>query len=101
MDIDIEKSRRETARWRILVALNAARPGGAYEGLILSILVDCDLLSTPSEVRRELDYLRDRKLIEIDGEDSGRWYAHLTRCGVDLVEYTIPCDPGIARPEKW
>ena len=31
----------------------------------------------------------------------GRWFADLTRIGVDLAEYTIPCEPGIARPEKY
>jgi hypothetical protein len=27
--------------------------------------------------------------------------AELTRYGVDIVEYTIACEPGIARPKKW
>ena len=29
------------------------------------------------------------------------WFADLTRLGVDLAEYTIDCQPGIARPDKY
>ena len=25
----------------------------------------------------------------------------MTPNGVDVVEYTVDCDPGIARPKKW
>jgi hypothetical protein len=25
----------------------------------------------------------------------------LTRIGIDVVEYTVECDPGIARPKKY
>jgi hypothetical protein len=56
---------------------------------------------TRLELRRELDYLEERELLEISGRDSVQWNAKLTRVGVDLVEYTIPCEPGIARPQKY
>jgi hypothetical protein len=29
------------------------------------------------------------------------WSAELTHHGVDIVEYTVDCFPGIARPPKW
>jgi len=29
------------------------------------------------------------------------WTAELTRHGVDVVEYTVECEPGIARPKKY
>ena len=32
---------------------------------------------------------------------AGRWFADLTRFGTDVAEYTIDCDPGIARPQKY
>ena len=57
--------------------------------------------STPLEVRRELDYLADRKLVEIERKPSGEWVAGLTRYGIDIAEYTIDCGPGIARPQKY
>jgi hypothetical protein len=57
--------------------------------------------ATPLELRRELDYLSDRKLVELRKEPTGRWFADLTRYGVDICEYNIDCEPGIARPEKY
>ena len=56
--------------------------------------------STQQEVRRELDYLADRRLVHISGQHTGTWLAELARYGVDIVEYTVPCEPGIARPPK-
>ena len=56
---------------------------------------------TPMEVRKELDYLEGRSLVKLRKEPSGRWWSDLTRYGVDIVEYTVSCEPGIARPEKY
>lgn len=98
--VDMEKARRETSRWLILQCLNCARPVGASESLLLSALTDPAQI-TRLELRRELDYLEERELLEISGRDSVQWNAKLTRVGVDLVEYTIPCEPGIARPQKY
>lgn len=49
------------------------------------------------ELRRELNYLADRKMVDLEKKPSGDWFADLTRLGVDLVEYTVECGPGIAR----
>jgi DNA-binding transcriptional ArsR family regulator len=100
-DVDLSKSRRETMRWLALKTLNAARPVGAAESLILICVNDVLETVTQLELRRELDYLRDRKLIEIEEQDRPQWHAALTRHGVDVVEYTIDCEPGIARPKKY
>lgn len=101
MSIDQAKIRREALRWLILLTLNNARPIGAYEGPILSVAQseypDC----TPLELRRELEYLSDRDLIGLRKEPSGRWFADLTRDGVDVAEYTVDVEPGIARPAKY
>jgi hypothetical protein len=96
----MDKARRETSRWLILQCLNCARPVGASEALLLSAMGDTAQI-TPRELRRELDYLEERELLEISGRESPQWTAKLTRIGVDLVEYTIPCEPGIARPQKY
>lgn len=101
MAIDIEKAKREQLRWLILETLNAARPIGANEGLILQTVNDVQGAVTALELRRELDYLADRSLVEITGKDSPVWHAELNRYGVDVVEYTVECDAGIARPKKY
>ncbi|HFG8719844.1 TPA: hypothetical protein ACGH7G_001437 [Salmonella enterica subsp. enterica serovar Hvittingfoss] len=98
---DIIRVRRESLRWSLLVALNKSRPYTTSEQLLFDIARSIYVDATKLEVRQELDYLSDRRLIEITKQPSGMWFADLTRTGIDLVEYTIPCDPGIARPDKY
>lgn len=93
--VDITRVRRESLRWSLLVALNKTRPYTASETLLL------DVSRAIYPERRELDYLADRKMVELEKKPSGDWFADLTRLGVDLVEYTVECGPGIARPEKY
>lgn len=99
--IDLEKTKREQIRWLVLLTLNVARPVGVAEHLLLATISDAKLQVTALELRRELDYLGDRQLIEITGKDGPVWLAELTRAGVDVVEYTVSCEPGIARPAKY
>jgi hypothetical protein len=100
-NIDLDKIHREEARWRILRALDAGRPVPVNETIIMRIIQDIKLPMTPHGLRRELDYLEERELIRVLDKDSGTWSAELTRIGIDVVEYTQPCDAGIARPPKW
>jgi Fe2+ or Zn2+ uptake regulation protein len=100
-EIDMLRAQREEARWRILRALDAGRPNQVSETIILRVLQDISLALTVSGLRRELDYLEERSLVKIHHRDEPTWTCELTRHGVDLVEYTQPCDPGIARPKKW
>ncbi len=99
--VDAAKIRREALRWLILLTLNNARPIGAFEGPILSVAQSEYPDATALEMRRELDYLDDRKLVEVEKRPDGRWFCALTRYGVDVAEYTVACEPGIARPEKY
>jgi len=101
MNIDQAKIRREALRWLILLTLNNARPIGAFEGPILSVAQSEYPDATPLELRRELDYLDERELVRLDKQPSGKWFADLTRFGTDIAEYTIDCEPGIARPKKY
>lgn len=101
MSIDPAKIRREALRWLILLTLNNARPIGAYEGPILSVAQSEYPDATPLELRRELDYLHDRRLVDLRKEPTGKWFASLTRHGTDVAEYTVDCEPGIARPAKY
>ncbi len=101
MSLDTAKVRRESMRWNILLTLNNARPMGAYEELILSTVQSIYPDATALELRREIDYLADRSLVDLRKEPSGRWFADLTRYGVDVAEYTVDCQPGVARPAKY
>ncbi len=98
---DMERARREHLRWLIILTLNNARPIGAAERLILSVAHADYPDATLTELRRELDYLDERELVDITKTPDGRWSAKLTRYGVDVAEYTIDCEPGIARPAKY
>lgn len=99
---DFNKARRENLRWVILLALNAARPIGANESVIFSAVQPVIPDLTQMELRKELDYLHDRELIDIAGRGAQPfWFCKLERFGVDLVEYTVECDAGIARPAKY
>jgi hypothetical protein len=91
----------ERVRWYILTTIEAGRPDPVREKLILHTLADSDLVVTAAIIRRELAYLEERVLVHITGRDTtDGWSATLTNTGVDLVEYTIPCNPGIARPPR-
>ena len=98
--IDVAKVRRESMRWYILLALDNARPVDPHEALVLSTIQGIYGDATQFEVRRELDYLKDRSLVTLDKRPDGQWVCGLTHYGVDITEYTIPCNPGIARPSR-
>ena len=99
--MDLEKKRIEVLRWRILQTLNVGRPYPVSEEVIMATVGGEDMPVTPRELRREMDYLEDRKLIVISGKDTAFWSADLTHHGVDVAEYTVECLPGIARPVKY
>lgn len=101
MSIDMDRQRREQLRWILLLALNHARPFGAAEMMLLGTAQAIYPDATALEIRRELAYLEDRALVEIERMPAGPWRAALTRTGVDIVEYTVECDPGIGRPPKY
>jgi hypothetical protein len=99
--MDLEKKRIEVLRWRIIQTLDVARPYPLTEGVIIAAVGGEDMPVTSRELRRELDYLEGRKLITVSGKDAEYWSAELTHHGVDVVEYTVECLPGIARPPKY
>lgn len=99
--IDMAKARRESLRWLLILAMYNARPSDLVEAVMLSIAQTIYPDSTAIEVRRELDYLADRKLVDLRKDPAGPWWGNLTRYGTDLAEYTVDCDPGIARPVKY
>lgn len=99
--VDMEKARREELRWMILLALYAAQPVGVSEAIIRNACDPCIPDLTIVELRREMDYLAERDLIAISERHRPFWFGKINRYGIDVVEYTLPCDPGIARPKEW
>lgn len=98
---DLSKIRREAMRWNLINTLNKFRPYTTPEQRVFEVMQAIYPDTTAMEVRRELDYLADRKLLTLDKQPSGTWFADLTHYGVDIAEYTSECFPGIARPEKY
>jgi hypothetical protein len=99
---DPVKYRREFGRWIILTTLNNSRPLGTTETNILTVIRAEFPDMSRDELRRELDYLRDRSLLTIKTPpDGSAWWCSLTRYGTDVAEYTVDVHPGIARPEKY
>ena len=98
---ELAKVRRESMRWQLLNALNKARPIGALDVLLLSVMQDIYPDCTANELHTELEYLEGRKLISIAKQPVGNWHSKLTYDGVDVVEYTVNCAAGIARPTKY
>ena len=101
MNLDTAKIRRESLRWYLILALYNARPEELCEEIIQGTMRAIYPDVSPMEVRQQLDYLADRELVKLRKEPSGRWWGDLTRFGTDLAEYTVDCDPGIARPVKY
>jgi len=99
--VDHAKVRRESMRWNLINTLDKARPHTSNEQFLRQVMQAIYPDATALEMRRELDYLADRDLVELNKQPSGTWFADLTRYGVDIAEYTIECDPGIARPTKY
>ena len=99
--MDTEKVRRESIRWHVLVAVHSGSPHPVAESLVLSAIQSIPIECTALELRKQLDYLEDRKLVELKRHEGAPWTAHLTRHGVDFIEYTIEAQPGIARPKKY
>jgi hypothetical protein len=98
--IDQDKARREGMRWNLLKALHMAAPYTSSEDFLADIMRGIYPGATQGEVRKQLDYLADRRLIDLVKDPAGTWFADIGRYGTDIVEYTVDCDPGIARPPR-
>jgi len=98
-ELDLERARREELRWRVLVALDKQRPEFVAESILLSALRPEYPTLTAVELRCELDYLRDKELVELEGETGASWQARLALYGIDAVEGTAKAPRGVSRPE--
>jgi len=98
--MDIEQQRRAAARWTILRILDAGRPVGVNDSVMLSILVEEKFLASWRDLQRECDYLHALSLLTFEDETEESFAAKLTAPGIDIVEYNAPAPAGIARPAK-
>jgi len=99
--IDHERNRIEQIRWIALDAISHGRPYTVPENLMLSAIQSAPVQCTALELRRELDYLFERGLVELKRPEGALWTAKLTRDGIDVHDYTKDVEPGIARPKKY
>lgn len=95
-----DRSRREFIRWILLLAANINLPTHSTLRFLHQVVQGEYPDATELEVRRALDYLESRDLVKIMTSPVGHVTADLTRYGIDVAEYTIDCEPGIARPSK-
>jgi hypothetical protein len=98
------RARREQLRWLILFVLEKVTQSiGAQDASLRYMIAGAEGLEglTILELRKELMYLYERELIHLDyGDHIMHWHAKLNRAGIDVAQYTSPCEPGIARPPR-
>ncbi len=92
------RARREFLRWLILLAANINRPTHSTPRFLQQIAQAEYPDATALEMRRELDYLESRELLIIHTDPVGGVRVELTRHGIDVAEYTVEVEAGIARP---
>jgi len=99
-----ETIRAKELRRGILMALRAAR-GPGYDGWLSArslwntLRFDADGL-TRREVEEHLRYLAEKEYAEVRERREAKWDAcevdgRITARGIDLLEETIPADPGV------
>jgi hypothetical protein len=98
---DLSKAQREDSRWRILRTLDAGRPFPLTERVVWRVLTDIKLPMVLAGVRREIAYLEAKGLVKVLNPTEPELQVELTALGIDVLEYTVDCPPGIARPPKW
>lgn len=94
---NLQATRRYQLRWAILAALYSTRFEQASDSVLHSML-HSQWQATMKEIRAELDYLANAKLLNVE-RHAVHWQSQLTWHGVDFVEYTVDDKrEGIARP---
>ncbi len=94
------RQRSEFMRWVLLLAMNINRPTHSTLRFLVQVVRGEYQDVTDLQVRRELDYLESRDLVKVFTDPLGQVSADLTRYGIDIAEYTVAVEPGIARPPK-
>ena len=95
-DPDVDRLKRST----ILHALRAGGRLGATEARILTVLGERRLTFARSWMRDRLAHLEAHKPIEVERREADPWWAGLARRDLDITDYAVACETGIARPPK-
>lgn len=95
---ELENSRLEDVRWRLLMILNVVPGRPRAESTLAFDLIAANLSLTDTELRAELTYLEDCKLVKFESDQLDRRQYTITAAGRDVVEYRVESPPGIRRP---
>jgi len=95
----IAHARRGAIRWHLLSSAEVSSPQGINTLALLAIVRSVYPDATHQEIRKELNYIEERGLAEIQRDPLDNWFVQLTRDGMDVAQYTVDCDPGIDRPK--
>lgn len=87
-------AQRQELRCRILKVLDAQRPRAIADSILLRVLLEQHQQTTAEELKTELGYLAEKRLVW-DTTSDRTFMAALTAHGVDVVEGTTECPPGI------
>lgn len=66
-----DKARREGMRWHLINTLNKARPYTSSEVFLLDVMRGIYPDATALELRQQLEYLSDRRLIDLTKQPAG------------------------------
>ena len=87
-------------RWTIMRTIMVGGHLGATDRMCKEVAAAEFMGVTRQLVRNEIKYLEDRGLVDVTRSEVAAWRMTLNRHGRDIVDYTVPCLPGIARPER-
>lgn len=87
-------------RWAMLRTIQVGGHLGATDAMIREAVRAEYLGVDTAVVRNELAYLEERKLVRVHRSEIEPWHATLRRYGRDVVDYQVPCDPGVSRPPR-
>lgn len=91
-------------RLRILKTLHIGHPEGVKEKIIFLMVNEAGIAVKEKEIASEMSYLREKGYVESDLKHSRVlkekiWLHKITSKGIDLLEGSIPADPGINEAE--
>lgn len=86
---ELQQAQIKSVRKQILKLLYISGISGANEKTLAIALESYGFAVTCTEIRRHLDYLEQRRVIEIVDRDKSVWAAKLTPTGIDIAENTV------------
>lgn len=85
----------------ILTTCRVNYPQGCSEELIFRTVAGMGFAASPAEIRGHIEYLREKGYVRVEELRHGaisRVVVYITPKGIDLLEGSIPEDPGILAP---